>query len=70
MISLIMKSFGVILLENFRIRFRLKMFAVDHCYNTGKVRGLLCFHCNTELGHFQENQENFVRAIEYLKSHA
>lgn len=40
---------------------------IDHCHNTGQVRGLLCFHCNTGLGHFKDNKEILSKAVEYLK---
>lgn len=41
--------------------------AVDHCHKTGKVRGLLCWNCNTSLGKFKDSVENLERAIKYLK---
>lgn len=41
--------------------------AVDHCHTTGKIRGLLCWNCNTSLGKFKDSTENLARAIEYLK---
>lgn len=40
---------------------------VDHCHTTGKVRGLLCRHCNVGIGHFEDNINNLLKAIEYLK---
>lgn len=44
-----------------------KAFAVDHCHTTGKIRGLLCSWCNKGLGHFKDNQEALLAAIQYLK---
>lgn len=39
---------------------------VDHCHQTGKVRGLLCHHCNTGLGNFRDCPEFLLNAIQYL----
>lgn len=39
---------------------------VDHCHETGKVRGILCSSCNTALGKFKDNTNYLERAIEYL----
>lgn len=38
--------------------------AVDH--SEAGVRGLLCHHCNTGIGHFQDDPERLRRAIKYL----
>ena len=42
---------------------------VDHCHKTGKVRGLLCRHCNMLLGFARDNKKTLQSAIHYLKSH-
>lgn len=42
-------------------------FFVDHDHANGKVRGLLCFNCNSALGLMRDSQRNLVRAIEYLR---
>ena len=44
-----------------------EMLAVDHCHSTGKIRGLLCFKCNTALGAFGDTLEDLQRAVNYLK---
>lgn len=40
--------------------------AVDHCHTTGKIRGLLCFNCNSGLGRFKDNTAFLLKAISYL----
>ena len=42
--------------------------AIDHCHETGKLRGLLCDKCNTAIGLFQDNVSNLTAAIEYLRN--
>lgn len=39
---------------------------VDHNHESGKVRGLLCRRCNLALGHFEDNPERLMAAIDYL----
>jgi hypothetical protein len=43
--------------------------AVDHCHDTGKVRGLLCSTCNLGLGYFNDNIQLLTEAILYIKEH-
>lgn len=39
---------------------------VDHDHDTGRIRGLLCNGCNTELGMFKDSPEFLVRASLYV----
>jgi hypothetical protein len=41
-------------------------FHVDHCHDTGRVRGLLCMSCNVGIGQLKHSPELLQRAIEYL----
>lgn len=42
-------------------------FCVDHCHETGKIRGLLCDICNRGLGYFKDNVNFLESAAKYLK---
>lgn len=44
-------------------------FDVDHDHATGKVRGLLCKHCNLMLGNAKDSTSTLESAITYLKKH-
>ncbi|WP_425457693.1 endonuclease VII domain-containing protein [Catellatospora sichuanensis] len=40
---------------------------VDHCHESGSVRGLLCRSCNTGIGLLGESIRNLTRALCYLQ---
>lgn len=40
---------------------------VDHCHDTGKVRGLLCNACNGGIGLLKDSVLRLESAINYLK---
>lgn len=41
--------------------------AVDHCHKTGKVRGILCKHCNFAIGRLGDDIDGLLRALTYLR---
>lgn len=44
-----------------------KYLHVDHCHDTGAVRGILCATCNSGLGSFSDNIGKLEKAVLYLK---
>jgi len=43
-----------------------RLLDVDHCHNTGKIRGLLCSHHNIALGLVNDDVDELELAIKYL----
>ncbi|MFF2524318.1 endonuclease VII domain-containing protein [Streptomyces liangshanensis] len=43
---------------------------VDHCHETGRVRGVLCFNCNSAIGKLGDDPDTLRRAIAYLEGNA
>jgi hypothetical protein len=48
---------------------RVKALAVDHCHDTGIVRGFLCSACNLALGKMRDNPAHLRAAADYLDAH-
>lgn len=46
---------------------RKKHLAVDHCHDSGTVRGLLCNNCNIALGLLGDDVEKILALAAYLK---
>lgn len=41
--------------------------SIDHCHETGKIRGLLCSNCNFAIGLMEDDPVILKRAINYLE---
>jgi len=57
--------------ERRNVRGRVTRLAVDHCHQTGRVRGLLCSHCNSKLTMFEELVRlfGFDNAVERIRKY-
>lgn len=48
---------------------RATLLHIDHNHKTGKVRGLLCYTCNSALGCVNDDPSLLSKAIDYLVQH-
>jgi len=46
----------------------IRRLAVDHCHTTNKIRGLLCYACNTSIGKMNDDPEVLERAAQYIRN--
>lgn len=54
--------------ETLMIKGKLCSLAVDHCHDTGKIRGLLCTKCNRGIGLLRHDIDLLQKAILYLNT--
>ncbi len=40
---------------------------IDHCHDTGKIRGILCWECNSGIGKLGDTVAGLQNAINYLE---
>jgi hypothetical protein len=45
-----------------------RFLVIDHCHETGVVRGLLCRHCNTAVGFFERTEPIRDKYLAYIAS--
>jgi Recombination endonuclease VII len=50
-------------------RYHWKKLHIDHCHLKKKVRGLLCFNCNTALGLLEDSPRRIKNLLKYLKKY-
>ena len=43
---------------------------IDHCHETGKLRGLLCFLCNATLGNVKDSEATLFNLVKYLRRYS
>ncbi len=54
--------------ESALMRGATRRLSVDHCHDTGRVRGLLCMHCNHAIGKLKDSPALLRRAADYLEA--
>lgn len=42
---------------------------VDHCHDTGRIRGILCDPCNKKLGNAGDSVDSIMTLLKYLQKH-
>lgn len=45
------------------------MLCIDHCHESGQVRGLLCSNCNRAIGLLQDDPKVIAAAARYVAEH-
>ncbi len=45
----------------------IRLLSVDHCHDTGRIRGLLCGNCNTAIGILGDTEQSIERVYKYMK---
>ena len=48
---------------------RIRPLSVDHCHDTGKVRALLCYGCNSALGFLHDKSTYVEKLLTYIQLH-
>lgn len=46
-----------------------KGWVIDHCHETGTIRGILCQTCNIALGMVEDSPDRLQALIDYLHNH-
>ena len=65
-----MQNYQCLICSIFHEDSKYKRLSVDHCHETGRVRGLICRRCNWAIGHMKDDPKIAQGAYFYLYRHA